>query len=83
MSTTLSDDPGREISQSELSEPLNITAFDTATHTPAGDTANEAEAGKFIEIGGKICVSTALSQSTARHQTIIDMGSWARASSLS
>lgn len=57
MSTTLSDDPGREISQSELSEPLNITAFDTATHTPAGDTANEAEAGKFIAIGGKTYVS--------------------------
>lgn len=53
MPTTLSDDLGCEISQSELSEPLNITAFDTATHTPA----NEAEAGKFIEIGGKTYVS--------------------------
>ena len=57
MSTTLSDDLGSEISQTELSEPLNTTTFDTATHAPARDTANEAETGKFIEIGGKTYIS--------------------------
>ena len=41
----------------QSSEPLNITTFDTATHATAGDTANEAETGKFIEIGGKTYIS--------------------------
>jgi len=58
MSTpALVEDLCSEVSKSELSETLNTTAFDTATHATAGDLPNTETAGNFVEIKGKTCVS--------------------------
>jgi hypothetical protein len=46
-----------EVSESELSETLNTTAFDTATHATPGDLPNTETAGDFVEIKGKPYVS--------------------------
>jgi hypothetical protein len=42
-----------EVSQSELSETLNTTTFDTATHATAGDLPEAANTGDLIDIRGK------------------------------
>lgn len=47
------DDLRSEVSQSELSEILNTTAFDTATHATAGDLPQVANTGDLIDIRGK------------------------------
>jgi len=39
--------------ESELSDTLNTTAFDTATHATASDLADAETGGDLVEIGGK------------------------------
>jgi hypothetical protein len=51
------DDLRSEVSQSELSEILNTTAFDTATHATAGDLPEAANTGDLIDIRGKTYIS--------------------------
>jgi hypothetical protein len=58
MSTPASvEDLRSEVSESELSETLNTTAFDTATHATAGDLPDTETAGDLVEIKGKTYVS--------------------------
>jgi hypothetical protein len=42
-----------EASESELSDTLNTTAFDTITHATAGTLPNEETTSDFVEINGK------------------------------
>jgi hypothetical protein len=42
-----------DISESELSDTLNTTAFDTATHATTGDLPDLNVAADFLEIGGR------------------------------
>jgi hypothetical protein len=42
-----------ETSESELSDTLNTTAFDTITHATAGTLPNEETTSDFVEINGK------------------------------
>jgi hypothetical protein len=51
------DNSRSEIDESELSDPLNTTAFNTETHATAGDVADQAMHGDFVEIGGKTYIS--------------------------
>jgi hypothetical protein len=47
-----------EASESELSETLNTTAFNTATHVTASDLPDteNAHAGDYVEVNGKIYI---------------------------
>jgi hypothetical protein len=51
--TYLIDDLHSEVSESELSETPNITAFDTTTHATAGDLPDIEYTGDLINIRGK------------------------------
>lgn len=51
------DDLRSEVSESELSEPLNTTAFDTATHATAGDLLEGQNPGDFVELNGKTYIT--------------------------
>src|SRR3954470_17361272 len=55
--STFCDKSRSEIDESELSDPLNTTAFNTETHATAGDVADQAMHGDFVEIGGKTYIS--------------------------
>lgn len=55
--STFGDNSRSEIDESELSDPLNTTAFNTETHATAGDVADQAMHGDFVEIGGKTYIS--------------------------
>jgi hypothetical protein len=57
-----------EVSESELSETLNTTAFDTATHATAGDLVDTETAGDLVEIGGETYLWS--SQSIAQPITV-------------
>jgi hypothetical protein len=54
---TLIDDLYSEASESELSETLNTTAFNTATHVTTGDLVDAETAGDLVEIRGKTYLS--------------------------
>jgi hypothetical protein len=41
------------VSESELSDPLNTSAFNTATHTTAGDLTSRKDVGDWVEAGGR------------------------------
>jgi hypothetical protein len=51
------DNSRSEIDESELSDPLNTTAFNTETHATAGNVADQAMHGDFIKIGEKTYIS--------------------------
>jgi hypothetical protein len=54
---TLSDDLRSQLRESELSEPLSITAFDTTTHTAAGDLPNKGNEDDLIEINWRTYIA--------------------------
>jgi hypothetical protein len=51
------DDLRSKASESELSDILNNTAFNTATHVTAGDLLDKENAGDFVEVNGKIYIT--------------------------
>jgi hypothetical protein len=54
MSTiTLGDDLRSQLSESDQSESLNITAFDTTTHVTAGDLLIKENEDDLVEINGR------------------------------
>jgi hypothetical protein len=56
-----------EVSESELSNILNTTAFDTIAHATAGALPNEKTASDFVEINGRsyLTVSRTANQRTS------------------
>jgi hypothetical protein len=55
------DDLRSEASESELSEALNATAFDTATHATLGNLPETQIRGDFVEWNGKTYISVSRS----------------------
>jgi hypothetical protein len=41
------------VSESELSDPLNTSAFDNVTHATAGDSKSGKDVGDWVEVGGR------------------------------
>ena len=81
MSITVDNQTRSEASESELSEPLNTTAFDTATRATVGDAPSEANGGDFIEMGGKTYISVPTSAQIGQGvKILLDLGPRPRAS---
>ena len=62
---TLGDDLHSQLSESELSETLNTTAFETTTHATAGDLPNKENEDDLVQINGRTYIAVSR---TANHR---------------
>jgi hypothetical protein len=55
--TTLNADLRSQLSELELSEPLNTTTFDITTHVTAGDLPIKENENDLVEINGRTYIA--------------------------